>query len=68
MLDNLLYAASKNCALLQETVLDFVAENSDEVSEKVSVEEEDIPSTVMLDLLAAMSRKIKGGKAIARCV
>ena len=62
MLDNLLYAASKNCALLQETVLDFVVENSDEVSEKVSVEEEDIPSTVMLDLLAAMSRKIKGGK------
>ena len=35
MLDLLLYSSSKNCALLQEAVLDFALENSDEVSEKV---------------------------------
>ena len=60
MLDNLLYASSKNCALLQEAVLDFVVENSDEVSDKVSLE--DVPSSILADLVAAMSRKYKGGK------
>ena len=54
MMDNLLYAASKNCALLQESVLDFAVENSDDVSEKVSFD--DVPGSVVADLFAAVSR------------
>ena len=54
MMDNLLYAASKNCALLQESVLDFAVENSDDVFEKVSFD--DVPGSVVADLFAAVSR------------
>ena len=60
MMDHLHFAASKNCALLQEAVLDFVVENSGEVLDKVSLD--DVPGSAVSDLLAATSRKIEGGK------
>ena len=60
MMDHLHFAASKNCALLQEAVLDFVVENSDEVLDKVSLD--DVPGSAVSDLLAATSRKDKNGK------
>ena len=53
-IDNLLYADSKNCALLKETVMDFIAENSDEAENKLSFD--DVPGSAMKDLLAAMNR------------
>ena len=34
ILDNLLYADSKNCALLLERAMDFVVENKDEIKER----------------------------------
>jgi hypothetical protein len=33
MMDNLLYADSKNCALLKEAVMDYVVENGQDVLE-----------------------------------
>ena len=60
MMDHLHFAASKNCALLQEAVLDFVVENSGEVLDKVSLG--DVPGSAVSDLLAATSRKIEGGE------
>ena len=60
MMDHLHFAASKNCALLQEAVLDFVVENSGEVLDKASLD--DVPGSAVSDLLAATSRKIEGGK------
>ena len=36
MLDNLLYANSKNLALFQEKIMDFVAENGDKIVGNVS--------------------------------
>ena len=55
MMDNLLYADSKNCALLKEAVIDFVVENGKDVLEKVSLK--DVPAGVFSDLLTAMTRK-----------
>ena len=56
-IDNLLYADGKNCALLKETVLDFLAENPNEASEKISFT--DCPPHVMKDLLVAVGRNYK---------
>ena len=39
ILDNLLYADSKNCALFLEKAMDYVVENRDEVVEKVSFDD-----------------------------
>ena len=36
MMEHLLYAEAKNCALLKETVLDFMVDNNVEVLKKVS--------------------------------
>ena len=55
MIDNLLYADSKNCALLKEAVIDFVVENSKDVLKKVSLK--DVPGGVFADLLTAMARE-----------
>ena len=52
----LIYADSKNCALLKEAVLDFVVANKTTVLEKVSLT--DIPGG-MADVLAAMARAEK---------
>ena len=54
MIDNLLYADSKNCALLKEAVIDFVVENSKDVLKKVSLK--DVPGGVFADLLTAVAR------------
>ena len=53
-IDNLLHADSKNCALLKEEVMDFIAENSNEAENKLSFD--DVPGSAMKDLLAAMNR------------
>jgi hypothetical protein len=50
----LLYADSKNCALLKEATIDFMAENAVKVLEKVSLK--DVPGGLYADLLAAMVR------------
>ena len=66
MMDILLHADAKNCALLKEAVMDFIVENSAEVLEKVSMK--DIPGGMFADMLAAVARgdkkKVidKGGK------
>ena len=55
-IDNLLYAESKNCALLKEAVLDFLAENSVEAQ---NISFTDVPSHIINDLLAAFGRSKK---------
>jgi hypothetical protein len=54
VLELLLYADSKNCALLKEAAMDFIVENASEVLTKVSLK--DIPAGLYSDLLAAMVR------------
>jgi len=54
MIDNLLYADAFNCALLKETVMDFILENKEKVMQRVSFQ--DVPGDVCKDLLAAMAR------------
>ena len=58
-LDNLLYADAKNCALLKEVVIDFLADNSKQAAQKVSFT--DVPGHLMKDLLVAFNRKNKNG-------
>ena len=60
-IDNLLYADSKNCALLQEAVLDFVAKNQKEASTKLSFG--NVPGHVIPHLLAATSREDIGNSS-----
>eukprot|EP00984_Skeletonema_dohrnii_P025218 scaffold14331_cov83-Skeletonema_dohrnii-CCMP3373.AAC.7 len=57
-MDNLLYADARNCAFLKEAVIDFLTENSEEATEKISFS--DVPGHVMKDLLVAVSRREKG--------
>ena len=54
MLDNLLYANSKNLALFQEKIMDFVAENGNKLLGKVSFD--DVPGSLVTDLLTAVTR------------
>mmetsp|Transcript_25452 Transcript_25452/g.46035 ORF Transcript_25452/g.46035 Transcript_25452/m.46035 type:complete len:152 (-) Transcript_25452:108-563(-) len=54
VLDNLLYADAKNCALLKEAVMDFIVENGRDIIGKVSFE--DVPGSMMTDLLTAVTR------------
>ena len=54
MLDNLLYANSKNLAFFQEKIMDFVAENGDKIVGNVSFS--NVPSELMSDLLTAVAR------------
>ncbi|KAL7458432.1 hypothetical protein ACHAWC_010044 [Mediolabrus comicus] len=56
-IDNLLYADAKNCALLKEAVLDFLAENSVEAAQNISFS--DVPTHVINDLLVAFGRSKK---------
>jgi len=60
VIDNLLYADAKNCALLKEVVMDFFAENHDEAVKKVSFD--DVPGHLMKDLLVAVGMSKRGGK------
>lgn len=57
VLELLLYADSKNCALLKEVVTDFIVENASEVLTKVSLK--DVPAGLYSDLLAAV---VRGGE------
>ena len=54
MMDNLLYADSKNLALLKEVVMDYILANKDGIIGKVSFS--DVPGDMMTDLLTAVSR------------
>ena len=54
VLDILLYADAKNCALLKEVVMDFVVENGKDIIDKVSFE--NAPGSMLNDLLTAMTR------------
>ena len=50
----LLYADSKNCALLKEAAMDFIAENAVKVLTQVSLR--DVPGGLYSDLLASVVR------------
>ena len=54
MMDNLLYADSKNLALLKEAVMDFIVTNKDDIIGKVSFD--NVPGSTVTDILTAMSR------------
>jgi len=54
MMDNLLWADSKNLALLKETVMDYIINNKTSIIGKVSFDK--FPSHLVTDLLTAMAR------------
>ena len=54
ILDNLLYADSKNLALLKEAVMDFIVKNNQNIIGKVSFD--NVPGSTVTDILTAMSR------------
>jgi hypothetical protein len=54
VMEHLLYADSKNLALLKEAAMDYMMENRDEVLEKISFT--DVPGTLVRDVLAATAR------------
>ena len=54
MIDNLLYADSKNLALLKEAVMDYIVKHKHRIMGKVSFS--NVPSDMMTDLLAAVAR------------
>ena len=56
VMELLLYAESKNCALLKEAAMDYMMENRDEVLEKLSFTDM-VPGTLVRDLLAATARR-----------
>jgi hypothetical protein len=55
VMEHLIYADSINCALLKETAMDYILKNKAEVLKKM-VSFDDVPSTLMRDLLAAVAR------------
>ena len=59
MMDNLLYADSKNCALLKEAVIDFVVENGNNILGKVSFD--NVPGGIVTDVLTAVTREKNKG-------
>ena len=54
MMDNLLYADSKNLALLKEAVMDYIVANKGDILGKVSFD--NVPGGTVSDILAAMAR------------
>jgi len=54
MMDNLLYADSKNLALLKEAVMDYVVANKRDIIGKVSFD--NVPGSTCTDILTAMAR------------
>jgi len=54
VMELLLYAESKNCALLKEAAMDYIVENKGEVIEKLSFA--NAPGALITDVLAAVSR------------
>ena len=55
VMEHLLYAESKNCALLNEASMDYIVENKAEVIERLSFADT-VPGTLMRDLLVATVR------------
>ncbi len=55
-MENLLYADSKNCALLKETVMDYLVENDIEAANTSKISFDDFPGHVVKDLLVATAR------------
>jgi len=54
MMDNLLYADSKNLALLKEAAMDYVVANKRDIIGKVSFDS--VPSSMITDVLTAVAR------------
>ncbi len=54
VMDHLLYADSKNCALIEEAALDFIIKNKTEVLEKVSMK--NVASGILVVILSAVAR------------
>ena len=54
MMDNLLFADSKNLALLKEAVMDFILANKGDIIGKVSFD--CVPSSMITDVLTAVAR------------
>ena len=65
VMDNLLYADSRNCALLKEAAMDFLVANSVEVTEKASFA--GFPGHLSKDIFVAMNKAQgkSGGDAFA---
>ena len=64
VMEHLLYAESKNCALLKEASMDFIVENKAEVIEKLSFADM-VPGTLVRDVLVATARgEKKDGTAV----
>jgi hypothetical protein len=61
--EHLLYAESKNCALLKEVAMDFLVSKKDEVIGKM-ISFNDVPSTLMRDLFVAREPNRPGSTAI----
>jgi hypothetical protein len=59
VMDNLLYADARNCALLKEAAMDFIADNKSEAIAKLSFD--DVPGHLMKDLLTSVARGEKEG-------
>ena len=55
VLDHLFYADSKNCALLKEAAMDFIAKNKVEVIDKICFDDM-VPGTFIRDVLVATAR------------
>ena len=54
MMDNLLYADSKNLTLLKEGIMDYIVANKKDIIGKISFD--NVPGYMMTDLLTAVSR------------
>jgi hypothetical protein len=54
VMDNLLYADSKNCALLKEAAMDFFADNRNEAIKRVNFD--NFPGHLVKDLLTVVAR------------
>ena len=63
-IDNLLYADGKNCALLKESVMTFLADHPNEAAEKIS-SFTDCPGHILKDLLIAVGRNSKNDSSAA---
>ena len=59
VLDLLLYAESKNCALLKEVAMDFIVENRVDILKQGSFK--DAPGSMISDVLAAVARRYNVG-------
>jgi len=59
MMDNLLYADSKNLALLKEAVMDYILANKGDIMGKVSFD--NVPGGMVSDVLAAVARGEQSG-------